>query len=264
MLLFVSCATSTREISQYYKPQVPFKQKPINPSSIRVQNVPYKFDKAIIAETIDQGYLCLGIAEFKGPLLTPAQLREFGGSVGGDLLWYETKHIGTQRGSRMVLGSYTPPTVGYSTATASGYSSGSAYANAQTPWGPVSVNSSGYGSSYGTATATTYNPGQSTYVRQEFEYPVYEHGIAVWQSPQGQIRNWDNVEKELKIFFSEFSLDYFKATYKSRYKTLSPPKKALADALESGKKFDELTARQFIFQQYNIDEQRKKFEKSKQ
>jgi hypothetical protein len=157
----------------------------------------------------------------------------------------------------MVLGSYSPPTVGYSTATASGYSSSTGVANAQTPWGPVSVNSYGYGNQFGTASATTYNPGQASFVRQDFEYPSYEQAVYVWQSPKGQIRNWENIDKTITSDGGKFDLEEFLTTYKGEYKTLSPQKKALADAINSGEQFTPTTAKQRLFKEFIKAEQEK-------
>ena len=160
--LLSSCVNTTSEINQFYKPVSGITQKRINPSIVRIVDVPYNSDKKLALSITNQGYLFLGTATFTGPQVTPLQLQLFASSVGGDLVLYEKKFVRKERGSRMVLGSYTPPTMGYSTATASGYATGSQYANAQTPWGPVSVDSYGHGTSYGTATATTFNPGQAT------------------------------------------------------------------------------------------------------
>lgn len=253
----VGCATTQNELNQFYRPASPVKQKSVDPSTVQTTHIPAPVRKKLVKNATDQGFFYLGSASFSGPLVTPEQLRRFGASVGGDLVWHETKYSGVGRGSRMVLGSYSPPTVGYSTATASGYSSRSGVANAQTPWGPVSVNSYGYGNQFGTASATTFNPGQSTFVRQDFEYPSYEQVVYVWQSPQGQIRNWENIDNAIKADGGNFDLDEFLATYKGKYNSLSPHKKSLADAINAGQQFTPTTAKQKLYREYTKLEQQK-------
>jgi hypothetical protein len=243
----VGCVTAPNELNQFYRPANPVKQRPCDPSTVQTMHFPTPITKKIVKNVNNQGFYYLGSAAFSGPLVTPEQLRRFGGALGGDLVWHETKYLGVGRGSRMVLGSYAPPSIGYSTASASSYSSSTGVANAQTPWGPVSANSYGYGSQFGTASATTYNPGQSTFVRQDFEYPSYEQEVHVWQSPQGRIRNWENIEKRIKADGGKFDLEEFLATYKEKYKTLSPQRKALADSINSGEQFTQTTAIQKIF-----------------
>ena len=243
----VGCVTTKNELNQFYQPQNLFKQRPCDPSIVQTMQFSNPPTKKLVKNVNDEGFLYLGMAAFTGPLVTPEQLRRFGGALGGDLVWHVTKYLGVGRGSRMVLGSYAPPSIGYSTATASSYSSSTGVANAQTPWGPVSANSYGYGSQFGTASATTYNPGQSTFVRQDFEYPSYEQTVYVWQSPQGRIRNWENIDKRIKADGGKFDLEEFLATYKEKYKTLSPQRKALADSINSGEQFTQTTALQKIF-----------------
>jgi hypothetical protein len=256
-LALVGCVTTKNELNQFYKPASTFKQRAVDPSNVQIKHVPAPVRKKFVKDTTDQGYFYLGCAVFTGPLATPEQLRRFGGSVGGDLVWHEMNYVGAGRGSRMVLGSYSPPSIGYSTATASGYSSSTGTANAQTPWGPVSVNSYGYGNQFGTASATTYNPGQATFVRQDFEYPTYEQAVYVWQSPQGQIRNWENIDRTLTADAGNFDFEEFLATYKSKYDTLSPHRKALADAINAGEQFSPTAAKQRLFMEYFKVEQQK-------
>ena len=245
----VGCVTTKNELNQFYKPAGPIKQRSIDPSTVRTMHFSAPPTKKLVKNVNDEGFFYLGSAAFTGPLVTPEQLRRFGGGLGGDLVWHQTKYLGVGRGSRMVLGSYAPPSIGYSTATASSYSSSTGVANAQTPWGPVSANSYGYGNQFGTASATTYNPGQSTFVRQDFEYPSYEQTVYVWQSPQGLIRNWENIDKRIKAEGTKFDLEEFLATYKEKYKTLSPQRKALADSINSGEQFTQTTAKQKIFRE---------------
>ena len=245
----VGCVTTKNELNQFYKPAGPIKQRSVDPSTVQTMHISAPPTKKLVKNVNDEGFFYLGSAAFTGPLVTPEQLRRFGGGLGGDLVWHQTKYLGIGRGSRMVLGSYAPPSIGYSRATASSYSSSTGVANAQTPWGPVSANSYGYGSQFGTASATTYNPGQSTFVRQDFEYPSYEQTVYVWQSPQGLIRNWENIDKRIKADGTKFDLEEFLATYKEKYKTLSPQRKALADSINSGQQFTQTTAKQKIFRE---------------
>lgn len=255
-LLFTSCANRPTDLNQFYKPLVLIKQKTVKPSDVSFEEFPFDSDKNVSLSIVGKGYLVLGKAEFSGPAASPHELQKLAGTVGGDLIVYGKKFIRTERGARMVLSSYTPPSLGYSTATASGYSYGGATANTQTPWGPVVTNTTGYINNYGTASSSTFNPGQSTYVRQEFDYPVFNQCAVVFQSPQGQVKNWANIEKATGNADDIFNFEEFITAYKSNYKSLSPQRKALADAIESGRKFNQTTAKQFLFNQFMMNEQK--------
>lgn len=142
-------------------------------------------------------YASLGMAAVQGPELTDQEIRQFAGSVGGDVVIYVRGFMGMRPASRMVVGSYTPPSVSYGRASSYGSSSGSANTYGSTPWGPMNFNTYGSGSSYGTASATVVNPGSTTYLRENYMEPVFAHQIAVMQSPQGQLNNWEIVRRNL-------------------------------------------------------------------
>jgi len=136
-------------------------------------------------------YVSLGMAMVSGPELTDQEIRQFAGSVGGDRVIYVRDFLGMQPASRMAVGSYTPPSVSYGRASAYGSSSGSANTTGATPLGPVNLSTYGSGSSYSTANATVFNPGSTTYVRENYMEPTFAHMIAVLQSPQRQLNNWE-------------------------------------------------------------------------
>lgn len=142
-------------------------------------------------------YASLGMALVSGPELTDAEIRQFAGAVGGDLVVYWREFMGMQPASRMVVGSFTPPSVTYGSASAYGSSSGNAYTSGSTPWGNMNLNTYGSGTSYGTANATVVNPGSTTYVRENYLQPTFAHFIGVLQSPQGQLNNWEIVRRNL-------------------------------------------------------------------
>jgi len=142
-------------------------------------------------------YASLGMAMVSGPELTDAEIRQFAGSVGGDLVIYWREFMGMREASRMVVGSYTPPSVSYGSASAYGSSYGTANTSGSTPWGSMNFNTYGSGTSYGTANATVFNPGSTTYMRENYLEPTFAHFIGVLQSPQEQLNNWEIVRRNL-------------------------------------------------------------------
>lgn len=250
------CVTNSSPIAQFYKPYTPYKQKKGDPSVVQIREVPFNTGKKWFDSMNDEGYFLLGWADFSGPLLTPEALKQFAASVGGDMVVYEKLFIKNEQGSRMVVASYTPPSTGYANTSGSGFTSGSSYTTAQTPWGPASANSYGSVNSFNSSSTTVYNPGQTTYARQDFTYQAFNQGVIVWQSPAALTKNWDNIDNYLEKSGENFDFDDFLSTYKSKYNSLSPNRKALADAINSGQKFTSTTAKQFMFKRHLIQLQR--------
>lgn len=93
----------------------------------------------------------------------------------------------------MVVGSYTPPSVSYTTGTAYGSSAGYGSGTARTPYGPATFNSTSTGTSFANAQATTVNSGSTTYVRENFTQPIFAQHFTIFQSPQAQLQNWENM-----------------------------------------------------------------------
>lgn len=193
------CLATTSDLKQYFhfnQGAVPV-QKPQSPSNVVVTTMPAskgvaKRFQSWIESQGKQGNTLLGGAMIQGPMVSDQDLKKLAASVGGDRVLHVAWFEGTRPASRMVVGSYTAPSVSFTQANAYGYSSGSAYTSGSTPWGPMNFNTSGSANSFGTASATTYNPGSTTYVRENYDQPIFMHAIAVLQSPKGQLRNWSN------------------------------------------------------------------------
>jgi hypothetical protein len=98
-----------------------------------------------------------------------------------------------RQGSRMVVGSYTPPSASYTTGTAYGSSAGYSSGTARTAYGSEPYSSTTTGTSYANAQATTFNPGSTTYVRENFTQPIFAQHFTILQSPQAQLQNWENM-----------------------------------------------------------------------
>jgi len=196
-LLFFGCATSP-ELKQYYEPEMAgLSHKPISPSFVRIVDGAWKYEEGIklTQKLSKEGYWYLGTLEFVGPMQSADSIRKFAASVGGDLVIRRTAFAGMKSGSRMVVGSYTPGSVVTSTASAYGsaYSNGSGVLNS--PYGTSYLNTSGSANSYGSGTATTYIPGQTTYVNENYNYPTFAQRYSIMQSEGTFRRNATNFQK---------------------------------------------------------------------
>lgn len=141
----------------------------------------------------------LGEAKFIGPLQPDDEVRRFAGSVGGALVLRTSAFVGMESGSRMVLGSYTTPVVSYTAGYATGSVSGSTALTGQTPSGPLTANALSTGTSTTYGNAATYTSGQSTYVRESYQYPVYAQALIVFTTPRAQLRNWRNITRSINV-----------------------------------------------------------------
>lgn len=246
--LLTGCATKS-EIAKFYNPSEPtLAQKPINPDHVKVVELAsLKEMHAICKNKLGQeSYRVLGVTGFTGQKVPLPELRKFAGSVGGDYLLRGCDFKGIKQGTRMVVGSYTPPSSSTSTGTSFGTASGTAYTNGITPFGAYNQTTYGSGSSYGTATATTFNPGQVTYVRENFEFPVFDQGIMVMQSPDAQKRNWSNMQTFLKINREGFELDPSKVATEEQVKKTSPAVQEMLNQIKAGRIFTPIEAQQFL------------------
>ncbi len=195
------CATTDNNVAEMYEPHQPgFKRARVPVSSVKMIALPLtKNTRAQAVKALkpyaDRGYIELGKATFSGRAITEQELRKFAASVGGDLVFYTGTFAGTEQQSRMVVGSYTPSRVAYSSGSSYGSSYGSANTYGSTPWGAMNFNTSGSGTSYGTASATTFIPGSTTYVRENYEVPVFMQHFKIFQSPQAQLNNWENYRR---------------------------------------------------------------------
>jgi hypothetical protein len=243
-----ACATKN-EISQYYQAGVPIKQVAQNSSTVRVLEAPKdtKEQRSLVLSLSDQGFFYIGGAKFSGPSPTPEEIRKFAASVGGDCVIYEKIFMGTNTGSRMVVGSYTPPSVGYSTTSGSAYGTGSGYASSSTPFGSVNTTSFGQASAFGSAQSTAFNPGQTTYVRQDFNYPVFNQCIMVFQSPEAQAKNWKNIQTYFELPADGWDFKQYESVSDRDLKDMPESQRQFVLALRQGKQFTPITAQQFIF-----------------
>lgn len=198
------CATSpNNNLAQFYQPfPGTTGQKKVPAQRVQITTLPYskgvrKQVDNLLKSYTDRHYIALGSATCSGPELTDQEIRQFAGSVGGDLVIYVRGFMGMRPASRMVVGSYTPPSVSYGRASSYGSSYGSANTYGSTPWGSMNFNTYGSGSSYGTANATVFNPGSTTYVRENYMEPTFAHQLAILQSPQGQLNNWETQTRNL-------------------------------------------------------------------
>ncbi|MCX6965641.1 MAG: hypothetical protein NTW41_09870 [Verrucomicrobia bacterium] len=196
-LLLTGCATHS-ELKQYYEPEMAgLAHKPVSPSFVRIVDGEWKYEEGIkLTQKLSQeGYWYLGTLEFVGPMQSADSIRKFAASVGGDLVIRLTKFAGMKSGSRMVIGSYTPGSVVTSTASAYGsaYSNGSGVLNS--PYGTSYLNTSGSANAYGSGTATTYIPGQTTYVNENYNYPSYTQRYSIMQSEGMFRKNATNFQK---------------------------------------------------------------------
>ncbi len=193
---------------KFYKPHCP-DIKLNKPSSVILIDFPHA-NAGEIAEKkksvdqtrksyFDKGYLLLGQSIFDSALLTPKEVRDFAASKGGDLVFFTYVPAGVENRTRMVPSSYTPPTV--TTTTASGSAVGVGNSQSQitsAPFGAplgggINVNTQSTASAYGSSSATTYNPGQVTYSRENYQVQLFTQIIDVLQSPATHLNNWDAV-----------------------------------------------------------------------
>ena len=249
-LLIVAGCAGQSEIANFYKPQSPtLAQKPTNPKHVDVVEPANskQLQEFLRDRLANQSFLLLGYASFSGPKVQLSELRKFAASVGGDCVVRTADFAGIKQGSRMVVGSYTPPSSSYSTGTAFGSASGTAYTTGSTPFGPYNQTTYGSGSSFGTATATTFNPGQVNYVRENFQYPAFDQCITVLQSREGQKRNWVNMQSFLKLDRNGFVLDLEKVSTQEQIQKAPPAIQELVRHQKLGRTRNPIEAQQFIY-----------------
>jgi hypothetical protein len=264
-LILGGCAQKS-EISQFYNPLEPaLVQKPINPNLVEVAEPTTRkqINDIMKHKPGQQAYRVLGFAQFSGPLVSLPELRKFAASVGGDYVLRTADFAGIQDGTRMVVGSYTPGSISYSTGNAFGASSASSYTSGSTPLGAFTSTTYGSGSAYGTATATTYNPGQTTYVRENFKYPVFIQAISIMQSPTTQNRNWKNMQTFLRLDKNGFDLDLSRVSTEQQVKSAPPSVQELLKQMKAGRKFTPIEAQQFIHHYIFSQNMRENFKEPK-
>lgn len=204
--VWVSGCATTSPIAKFYAtyPGMP-DQVTQAASSVQIVDIPAnkevgrkidRMSKDLIQNKTTFG---LGEAKFIGPLQRDDEVRRFAASVGGDLVLRTSAFVGMESGSRMVLGSYTTPTVSYTAGYATSASSGSTAITGQTPFGPLTANALSSGTSTAYGNAATYTSGESTYVRESYQYPVYAQALLVFTTPRAQIRNWRNITRAINV-----------------------------------------------------------------
>ena|GEM_PF-3479307 len=182
--ILTGCATDQRNLSRYFRPN-PYMQKaaPPTPASnvkgvIVLNSTPEKVRREI-SRLGNNGYWLLGEISLMGPSVTQIDIQRAVAKVGGDFYVYATKLRGMNTGTRMVPIAYTSPTSINS--TSQGYGSGMYSGNYSGIYGPNTVNGTASTSAY--SSTQTFVGGTTTYGREQFQYPVFDHDIVVMSSP---------------------------------------------------------------------------------
>jgi hypothetical protein len=178
------CASSDKELMKFWEPaEAGLVCKKIPAVNVRLENAPFKPPtESEVKAYMRQGYSYLGSIAVVGPMISNERIRKFVADRGGDHVIRKSMYAGEETGSRMVVGSYTPGTVASSNSLFNGSvntsSSGSVYGSG----GSAYWNGNNNSQISGTGTTSTYIPGQTTYVRENFRYPVFAQAFTVLQS----------------------------------------------------------------------------------
>ena len=211
-ILLTGCSTTSTidQVNKFYKPFCPdIKLK--RPTNVIQEDFPHttNSEKEIAQKKpqvekaknfyLDKGYLFLGHAIFTSALLNPRDVQEFAASKGGDVALFIYMPAGVETRTRMVPASYTPPSTSTTTASASAIGLGNSQSQI-TPMpfgspvgGGINVSTQSNSSVYGSATSSTYNPGQITFTRESYQVQMFTQVIYVLQSPRAHLNNWDAV-----------------------------------------------------------------------
>jgi hypothetical protein len=165
-------------------------------SAVRTGRLPEKNLGAYVKQRESEGYVMVGKALFTGQQQGMDELKSFAASVGADLVEGMVVPVGKEQRSYMGISSYTPGRTITSFGTSSGYASGSGTGTISSPYGPMNFNTQGSATSFGTATTSTYVPGQITYAPRSYEVLITQQAYVFWLSPQGVLRNWLNLSKD--------------------------------------------------------------------
>jgi hypothetical protein len=162
-LACASCATPNQYEVNYTRTASEPKLKKIPASQVAVEEFSDEAAfHARIAALRKQGLVMRGHSLFNGEYIAPAFAKNFAAEEGCERVLLIRRKIGKGVGTRMETASYTPPTMGFVNTTLS------------TP----------SGRNY-SAVSTIYNPGQQTYVPQDYTYDAYRHGAAFFSRPGG-------------------------------------------------------------------------------
>ena len=165
-------------------------------SQVQIRRIPTDNLKAHPRNMAKQGYGLIGKARFRGEQESIEQLKAFAASVGADLVEANVAPLGTAQRTYMGVSSYTPGRVVTSYGTSSGYASGSGSGTLYSPYGAMPFNTSGSATAYGSSTATTYIPSQTTYAPMSYEVLITEQTYLFWASPKQFLRQWlDSAKK---------------------------------------------------------------------
>jgi len=165
-------------------------------SAVQTGRLPEKNLDAHIKQREKQGYIGIGKAFFTGQQQGLSQLKSFAASVGSDFVEGLVVPVGKEQRSYMGISSYTPGRTITSLGASSGYASGSSSGTISSPYGPMSFNTQGSGTSFGTAAASTYVPPEITYAPKTYEVLVTQQMYIFWLSPAGVLRNWPEMVRE--------------------------------------------------------------------
>lgn len=176
LVLHAGCQPCDNPVCLYYQPYVLKKsKKKASPSSVYLIQIEDNEVRSVDRSLRSEGKILLGDAKFNSGFQNyNIAARKHAVDIGADKVVISWKKIGKSKGDRMVLAARTDPTVGFTTSNVFGTATSSlitSYGNA-------------YGSSSfsGTGLSTTYNPGQSLYMRQEYEYDNFECNIKFYGS----------------------------------------------------------------------------------
>jgi hypothetical protein len=164
-----NCSNCNNPICLNYEPKILSQSKSrIGPNQVQLiqTNYPSHSEKTNFLKR--QGKQLIGEARFNSGFVNlNNEAKQMATQVGADTIVMSYRKVGKARGDRMVLTARTDPTVGLTTSNIIGSVTSSAYGS----YGAVYGNSTFSGTGF----STTYNPGQTLYTRQEYEYDQLEY-----------------------------------------------------------------------------------------
>ena len=198
--VFGGCATKS-ELAPHYEAVFPgLSQKRVKPSHVRILEAPLSKSglEAFGKNLSKEGYEIIGLVKCSGRLISDEELRNFAGSVGGDLVAKGVEFAGMQTDSRYVVGSYTSGRVVTSTSNVAGTALSNSSGTISGSRGPGYWNSNNAQNLYASGSAMTFIPGETTYVRENFQYPAYHQIYVIYQSDPVFRQNANNLRRFMR------------------------------------------------------------------
>jgi hypothetical protein len=84
-------------------------------------------------------------------------------------------------------------------------------------------------------------------MRQDYNYPVFNQCLMVFQSPKAQAKNWKNIQALMDLPATGLQLDQYASVSDQEIKNMPEPHRQLVLAMRKGQQFTPITAQQFIF-----------------